>query len=100
MAHEGTGGEPSVREDLMQVKSARVGTFDSATSFASEPSCCARDDEDLIMTDRDDRAQPIQYQVLMGNIRLCEYERGADFSIPDRISKDGVDDAVHILWNF
>ena len=52
------------------------------------------------MTDRDDRAQPIQYQVLMGNIRLCEYERGADFSIPDRISKDGVDDAVHILWNF
>jgi len=79
MAHEGTGGEPSVREDLMQVKSARVGTFDSATSFASEPSCCARDDEDLIMTDRDDRAQPIQYQVLMGNIRLCEYGEGCGF---------------------
>jgi len=27
-------------------------------------------------------------------------ERDADFPIPDRISKDGVDDAVHILWNF
>ena len=76
MAHEGTGGEPSVREDLMQVKSARVGTFDSATSFASEPSCCARDDEDLIMTDRDDRAQPIQYQVLPGKHQAVRIRRG------------------------